>query len=171
MNQMGQPGPRGVHKGRPRQQDRLDQAVRLFLLDRLSLDESDAFAEARGVQALLVHLRRELLPLGTALDLLVAGAVADVRADFDSDRRDQSQQLMRFLHGYFIEHKTVTEIAQRDLQRSRCHVSRTVAKRALSLVAQRFLALVQAENPLDESAGVADALNQHLQRRRSSLAS
>lgn len=63
------------------------------------------------------------------------------------------------------------EIGQRDLQRNLCHVSRTVAKRVLSLVAQRFLALVQAENPLDESRGVADALNQRVQRRRSSLAS
>lgn len=109
--------------------------------------------------------------LGTALDLLIAGAAADVRAEFGSDQRDQSQQLVRFLHGYFIEHKTVTEIAQSDLHRSRCHVSRTVAKRSLSLVAQRFLVLVQAENPLDESGGVADALKRHLQRRRSPLAS
>lgn len=65
----------------------------------------------------------------------------------------------------------IEESAHSDLQRSRCHVSRTVAKRALSLVAQRFLALVQVGNPLAESGGVADALNQHLQRRRSSLAS
>lgn len=168
MNQMVQ---RMAQRGRPRQQDRLEQAIQLFRLDRLALEDSGAFADARGVQALLLHLRREMLPLGTALDLLIAGAAADVQAEFDRDRRDQSQQLIRFLHGYFIEHKTVTAIAQGDLKLSRCHVSRTIAKRALSLVAQRFLALVQAENPLGDSAGVQKALEQHLQHKRASLAS
>lgn len=155
-------------RGRRSHEDQLEQAIQLFRQERVTLEDDETFAECRGVDAVGRVLHRETLKRGTALDLLIQGAVADVLAEMSAAQMPQALRLAQFLHYWFRERMTVVEIAAL-LHLDRSYVGRTIKGPALLLVAQRFLSLVQHEDPLEESAGLRDAIQMHEQRRTAAM--
>jgi hypothetical protein len=143
--------------------------MHLFRQDLFVLEDDEHFAECRGVQSLLPQLQRETLKRGTALDLLIQGAVADVLAELYSSDGPQAERLAQFLHHWFHEHKSVVEIAS-TVHLDRTTVSRILKGPSLVLVAARFLHLAQLDEPASESPGLQEALRQREQRRNTALA-
>lgn len=151
-------------RGRRSREDQLEQAILLFRQELIILEDDETFGECRGVQAMIRHLARETLKHGTALDLLIQGAVADVTSDLYAAETPQAQRLAQFLHLWFRERKSVIEIAA-VLHLDRSYVGRAIKGPALTLVAQRFLSLAQQEDPAEESQGVQEARLLHERRR------
>lgn len=156
-------------RGRRSRDDQIGLAMHLFRQDLFVLEDDEHFAECRGVQSLLRQLQRETLKRGTALDLLIQGAVADVLAELYSSDGPQVERLAQFLHSWFHGRMRVIEIAT-SLHLDRTTVSRTLKGPSLTLVAQRFLYLVQLDEPTDESPGLQEALRQREQRRSKAIA-
>ena len=156
-------------RGRRSRDDQLGFAVHLFRQDLVVLEDDEHFVECRGMQSLILQLQRETLKRGTALELLVQGAVADVLAELYSAEAPQAQRLAQFLHYWFHEHMRVVDIAS-IFHRDRTTVSRVLKGPALALVAQRFLYLIQLDEPTNESPGLQEAIRQHEQRRSKAMA-
>ena len=68
-------------RGRRSREDQLEQAILLFRQELIILEDDESFGDCRGVQAMIQHLARETLKRGTALDLLIQGAVTDVTSE------------------------------------------------------------------------------------------
>lgn len=156
-------------RGRRSRDDQIGLAMHLFRQDLFVLEDDEHFAECRGVQSVLRLLQRETLKRGTAIDLLIQGAVADVLAELYSSDGPQAERLAQFLHSWFHGRMRVIEIAT-NLHLDRTTVSRTLKGPSLTLVAQRFLYLVQLDEPTDESPGLQEALRQREQRRSKAIA-
>lgn len=151
-------------RGRRSRDDQVGLAIHLFRQDLFVLEDDEHFAECRGVQSLIHQLQRETLKRGTALALLIQGAVSDVLAELYSAETPQAQRLAEFLHLWFHERKSIIEIAAL-LHLDRSYVGRAIKGPALTLVAQRFLSLTQQEDPAKESQGLQEARHLHEQRR------
>lgn len=156
-------------RGRRSRDDQLGLVMHLFRQDLLVLEDEEHFAECRGVQSLMRQLQRETLKRGTALELLIQGAVTDVLAELYSAEGPQTERLAQFLHCWFHERMRVGEIAA-SVHLDRTTVSRTLKGPSLVLVAQRFLYLVQLDEPTNESPGLQEALQQREQRRNTAIA-
>lgn len=151
-------------RGRRSREDQLEQAILLFRQELIILEDDESFGDCRGVQAMIQHLVRETLKRGTALDLLIQGAVTDVMSELYAAETPQAQRLAQFLHLWFHERKSIIEIAAL-LHLDRSYVGRAIKGPALVLVAQRFLRLTQQEDPVEESQGVQEARHLYEQRR------
>ena len=90
-------------------------------------------------------------------------------AELYSAEGPQAERLAQFLHSWYHERMRVIEIAM-SLHLDRTTVSRTLKGPSLMLVAQRFLYLVQMNEPTDESPGLQEALRQREQRRSKAIA-
>ncbi len=151
-------------RGRWSRDDQVGLVIHLFRQDLFVLEDDEGFADCRGVQSLMRQLQRETLKRGTALELLIQGAVIDVLAELCSSETPQAQRLAQFLHLWFQDRKSIIQIAAL-LHLDRSYVGRAMKDPALTLVAQRFLRLTQHEDPAEESQGVREARHLHEQRR------
>jgi hypothetical protein len=148
---------RATRRGRRSHDDYLEAIIALIRADVWTLKEQTALGDALGVKALAVQFAAEAWPLGIALHLLIAGAVADVSRVAHAAQTRASLRIAEFLHLWYDEHRTVSSIAT-HMQLSRSHVAKTVQRPALLLVAQRFLCLAQNVDPHSESHGLQQAL-------------
>lgn len=130
----------------------------------MRLEDDEHFVECPGVQRMVRRVPRDIFKHGTSLELLIQGAVNDMSRDLSLAEMPQAQRMAQFLDTWFRQRKTVLEISTL-LHLNRSYVGRTIKPQALMLVAQRFLALLQADDPVAESEGVDDALHLHDQRR------
>ena len=71
-------------RGRWSRDDQVELAIHLFRQDLFVLEDDEGIADCRGVQSLMRQLQRETLKRGTALELLIQGAVTDVLAELYS---------------------------------------------------------------------------------------
>ncbi len=154
-------------RGRRSHDEQVEAVIPLIRADIWTLKDHKTFAEAIGVKALTAQVAGELWPLGIALQLLIAGAVADVAAMAAASRTRTATRMAVFLRLWFDEHRTVAATA-RQLGLSRSHVAKTIQRPALVMVAQRVLALMQHTDPASQSAGVQRAVQ--CCARRTSLA-
>jgi hypothetical protein len=157
-------------RGRRSQDDYVEAIVALVRADIWTLKVQKAFADVAGVRALAAQFVGEAWPLGVALHLLIAGAVADVYGAACASPTRTSGRFAAFLRLWYDEHRTVTYVAA-QLHLSRSHVAKAVQRPALRLVAQRFLALAQQADPTSQSEGVRRAAQafRHPERRSGSM--
>lgn len=162
-----------TRRGRPRREDqiheRLRQVMALFRQEQSLLDRCLVFDECRGAQqvlsAVMQRLPRAVYKKGTALDLLIQGAALDVMGDLFASDRSREEKLARFIQAYFFEGRTIVDITTNVFGLfDRSYVSSTYRVEAFSLIARRFLTLVDHDNPLADSAGLREALERQEQR-------
>lgn len=162
-----------TRRGRPRRedqrQDRLRQVMALFRREHTVLEECQAFDECPGAQQVLSIVMRQLpravYKKGTALDLLIQGAALDVMGDRYAAERSHDEKLAQFIQAYFFEERTLVDITTTVLGLSdRSNVRNIYQAQAFTLIARRFLALVEHDDPLSLSAGVKEALEWQEQR-------
>ena len=160
-------------RGRPRSADqlqlRLRQVMALFRQEHTALEECHAFDECQGMQHLLStvmqRLSRTIYKKGTALDLLIQGAVLDVMGDLYATERPRDEKLAQFIQAYFFEERTIVDITTSVLSLSdRSNVRNTYQAEAFVLVARRFLTMVEHDDPLAISSGLQEALERQVQR-------
>lgn len=160
-------------RGRPRSADQLQlrrrQVMALFRREHTALEECHAFDECPGVQQMLSvvtqRLPRAVYKKGTALDLLIQGAVLDVMADLYATERLRDEKLGQFVQAYFFEERTLVDITTNVLRLcDRSNVRMTYQAEAFALVARRFLTIVEHDDPLIVSTGLNDALERQEQR-------
>jgi hypothetical protein len=156
-----------TRRGRRSHDDYLEAIIALVRADVWTLKEQETFADALGVKALAAQFASEAWPLGIALHLLIAGAVADVGSVASAAQTRASTRVSEFLRLWYYDHCTVASIAT-DLQLSRSHVAETVQRPALLLVAQRFLSLAHQVDPHTESRGLQQALATFQRRQAAS---
>ena len=143
--------------GRRSHDDYVEAVIALIRADIWTLKDQKTFADAGGVNALAAHFAGEAWPLGIALHLLIAGAVADVSGVAHAAQTRVSARIAESLRLWYFDQCTVTSIAA-SMRLSRSHVAKTIQRPALLLVAQRFLALAQHVDPQTESQGLQQAL-------------
>ena len=160
-------------RGRPRSADqlqlRLRQVIALFRREHTALDECHTFDECPGVQQMLStavqRLPRAVYKKGTALDLLIQGAILDVMGDLYATERPRDEKLAQFIQAYFFEERTIVDITSNVLSLSdRSNVRNTYQAEAFALVARRFLTMVEHDDPLAISTGLQEALERQVQR-------
>jgi hypothetical protein len=144
-------------RGRRSHDDYVESIIALIRADIWTLKDQKAFADAIGVKALAGEFAGEAWPLGIALHLLIAGAVADVSGVACAAHTPASTRVSEFLRLWYDQHCTVSSIAA-GMCLSRSHVAKTIQRPALLLVTQRFLALAQQVDPPAESQGLQQAL-------------
>lgn len=154
-------------RGRPRSADqvqlRLRQVIALFRREHTALEECHAFDECPGVQQMLTtvvqRLPRAVYKKGTALDLLIQGAILDVMGDLYATERPRDEKLGQFIQAYFFEERTIVDITNNVLSLSdRSNVRNTYQAEAFALVARHFLTMVEHDDPLAISSGLQEAL-------------
>lgn len=160
-------------RGRPRSADhfqlRMRQVMALFRREHTALEECHAFDECPGVQQMLStvmqRLPRAVYKKGTALDLLIQGAILDVMGDLYATERPRDEKVAQFIQAYFFEERTLIDITTNVLRLcDRSNVRHTYQAEAFALVARRFLTLVEHDDPLALSTGLQEALKQQEQR-------
>ena len=160
-------------RGRPRsedqRQDRLRQVIALFHQEHTTLEGCQAFDECSGVRrvhaTVMQRLPRTVYKKGTTLDLLIQGASLDVMGDLYAAERPRDEKLAQFIQAYFFECRTLVDITTNVLGLcDRSNVRNTYQVEAFTLVARQFLTLVDHDDPLTCSSGVADALEQQERR-------
>jgi hypothetical protein len=104
------------------------------------LNECGVLAQLPGVQQLAKQQTKGMVPVGTAIRTLLDRVVGDVEelALVSGDRA--SARLATFLRLWYRERQTVVRTAA-VLGLSRSYVAHEVQRRAVSLVARRFLEL------------------------------
>ena len=143
-------------RGRRSHDDYVESVVALVRADIWTLKDQKTFVDATGVKALAAQFSGDAWPLGIALHLLIAGAVADVYGAACASSTRASGRFAEFLRLWYYEHRTVSSVAA-QLQLSRSHVAKTIQHPALRLVAQRFLVLAQHTDPTSQSEGLQRA--------------
>ena len=160
-------------RGRPRRvdqvQDRLRQVMALFRREHTALEECHAFDEYPGVRQMLSmvmqRLPRAVYKKGTALDLLMQGAILDVMGELFATERPRDEKLAQFIQAYFFEERTIVDITTNVLRLcDRSNVRNTYQAEAFTLVARRFLTMVEDDDPLAMSTGLREALERQEQR-------
>ena len=160
-------------RGRPRRedqfQDRQRQVMALFRREHTVLEECQAFDESPGalqvLSSVMQRLPRAVYKKGTALDLLIQGAVLDVMGDLFATERPRDERLAQFIQAYFFEERTIVDITTNVLRLcDRSNVRNTYQAEAFALVARRFLAMVEHDDPLGISSGLQEALERQEQR-------
>ena len=151
-------------RGRRSHDDCLESIIALIRADIWTLKDHKAFADSVGVKALITQFGGAAWPLGIALHLLIAGAVADVSGVAHAAHTRASVRIAEFLRLWYYDQRTVTSIAA-GMHLSRSHVAKTIQRPALLLVAQRFLSLAQQVDPQTESQGLQHALTAFRQRQ------
>jgi hypothetical protein len=140
-------------RGRRSHDDYMELAIALIRADIWTLKDQKTFADAIGVKALVAQFAGEAWPLGIALHLLIAGAVADVYSVAAAAQTRAATRISEFLRLWYYEHRTVSSAAI-QMHLSRSHIAKTIQRPALLLVAQRFLALTQTTDPASQSEGL-----------------
>lgn len=160
-------------RGRPRRedqfQDRQRQVMALFRREHTVLEECQAFDESPGalqvLSSVMQRLPRAVYKKGTALDLLIQGAVLDVMGDLFATERPRDERLAQFIQAYFFEERTIVDITTNVLRLcDRSNVRNTYQAEAFALVARRFLTLVEHTDPLTDSSGLREALERQERR-------
>jgi hypothetical protein len=154
-------------RGRRSHDDYVESVVALVRADIWTLKDQKAFAEAAGVRTLAAQFAGNAWPVGIALHLLIAGAVADVYGAACASPTRASDRFVQFLRLWYYEHHTVSFVAT-QLHLSRSHVAKAVQRPALRLVAQRFLVLAQHTDPASQSEGLQHAARTFRHPERSS---
>jgi hypothetical protein len=106
----------------------------------LELEDCVALAQLPGVQRLAKQQASEMLPFGSAIRALFDRAVGDVERFARASGDRSLERIAIFLQLWYRERQTVVRVAE-TLGLSRTHVAREVQKRAVALVARRFLEL------------------------------
>jgi hypothetical protein len=135
----------------------------LFRQEHTALEECHTFDECPGMQRLLStvmqRLSRTIYKKGTALDLLIQGAILDVMGDLYATERPRDEKLAQFIQAYFFEERTIVDITSNVLSLSdRSNVRNTYQAEAFVLVARHFLTMVEHDDPLAISSGLQEAL-------------
>jgi hypothetical protein len=154
-------------RGRRSHDDYVESVVALVRADIWTLKDQKTFADAAGVKALAAQFAGDAWPIGIAIHLLIAGAVADVYGAACACRTRASDRFAQFLRLWYYEHHTVSFVAT-QLHLSRSHVAKVVQRPALRLVAQRFLVLAQHTDPTSQSEGLQRAARAFWHPERSS---
>lgn len=106
--------------------------------DLFELEACTTLGQLPGVRALAHQLKRGIFPTGMAIRHLLDRAVNEVLM-LALDQPDlASQRIASFLHLWYKQGETVVTIAA-ALGLSRSYVTHTIQRRALDLVARRFL--------------------------------
>jgi DNA-binding transcriptional regulator LsrR (DeoR family) len=135
----GRNGPKG-RPGRPSLDDYSKRVTEVLRRTPFELEECAVLAQLPGVQR-LAKLRVEgMVPIGTAIHTLIERAVSDVEELAVASGDRTSKRVATFLQLWFRERQTVVQVAG-ALGLSRTHVAREVQRRAVALVARRFLEL------------------------------
>ena len=140
-------------RGRRSHDDYVESIITLIRADIWTLKDQKAFADHMEVKALAAQFAGEAWPLGIALHLLIAGAVADVYSVAAAAQTRAATRISTFLRLWYYEQRAVSSAAS-QMHLSRSYVAKTIQRPALHLVAQRFLALAQHTDPASQSEGV-----------------
>jgi hypothetical protein len=127
-------------RGRLSQEDYTRRVCQVMRADPYELEACTVLAQLPAVQALARRHERSIFPLGTVLRALLDQAGTEVEMLAWQQRDETSQRIATFLHIWFGQRRTVVEVAE-ALGLSRPHVAHTVQKRAMEMVARRFLDL------------------------------
>lgn len=127
-------------RGRPSQDDYTRVVCAVMRDDPFHLEECTALAQLPGVQAIARKLDRAVFPVGTAIRFLLDRAAHEVEQLAGRQRDQLSLRVAAFLGIWYREQGTVVEVAD-ALGLSRSHVAHHIQKRAMELVARRFLEL------------------------------
>lgn len=127
-------------RDRPRQDDYVRQVCAVLRYDAFRLEECSALGQLPAVQALARRLQRSVFPTGTAIRTLMDRAVCEVEMVAMNQRDTTSRRIAYFLELWYREGEPVTLVAD-AMELSRSHVAHSIQKRALELVARRFLEL------------------------------
>ncbi len=136
------------HRGRPSRDTYEHKVASMVRKDAWALDTCSTFANYPGVRKLVAQHKRSLLPMGVALTLLIQRAVHDVIETTKIVPDSNLSRVGTFLRMWYCERQTVVAVA-RVLGLERTYVAKAVQKRALTLVAQRFLTLAEQVDPLN----------------------
>ncbi len=109
--------------------------------DAFKLEECAALGQMPGVQVLARRLERSIFPTGLAIRTLLDRSLHEVEMVALHQKDTASERMAMFLHLY-RQGETVTLIAD-ALGLSRSYVVHHVQRRALDLVARRFLEIAE----------------------------
>ncbi len=130
-------------KGRPgrlSQEDYAERVCHMLRCTSIELEDCAVLAQLPGVQRLAKQQASEILPNGSAIRALFDRAVGDVERYARASDDRSLERIAIFLQLWYRERQTVVRVAG-TLGLSRTHVAREVQKRAVALVARRFLEL------------------------------
>jgi hypothetical protein len=130
----------GGRRGRPSQDDYAQWVIAMARADLFHLEECAPLAQLPGVRALARQYQRAILPTGAAIRELLDEAVTDVQALCLVSETLLAMRVSEFLRIWYREGDTVVRVAT-ELKLSRSYIVHTVQRRALDLVAKRFLDL------------------------------
>jgi len=134
---------RGEEKGRPGRLSLDEYTKRVTQVLRCTpfeLNDCAVLAQLPGVQRLAQQQVKGMVPTGTAIRTLLDRAVSDVEELALASGDLPSQRVATFLKLWYRDRQTVVRVAE-VFGLSRSHVAHEVQKRAVSLVARRFLEL------------------------------
>lgn len=151
-------------RGRRSHDEYVEAVIALLRADIWTLKDQKAFAEYPGVKALVAQFTGEAWPLGIALHVLIASAVADVYRVASSTPTRASARVAEFLRRWYYEQQTVSATAT-VLHLSRSHVAKTIQRPAQVFVAQRFLELARLVQPESQSEELRQVLSTFGQRQ------
>ncbi len=137
------PGQRGEvkrHVGRLSFDEYAERVSKVLRHTPFELDDCAVLAQLPGVQRLAKQHAHGMVPVGTAIRSLLDRAVGDVEELASASGDRTSQRVATFLRLWYRERGTVVQVAK-VLGLSRSHVAHEVQKRAVALVARRFLEL------------------------------
>lgn len=129
-----------ARRGRPSQDDYVRRVCTVLRYDAFRLEECTALGQLPAVQALARRLQRSVFPTGTAIRTLMDRAVGEVEMVAMNQRDTTSRRIAYFLELWYRQGEPVTLVAD-AMELSRSHVAHYIQKRALELVARRFLEL------------------------------
>jgi hypothetical protein len=129
-----------TRRGRPSQDDYVRQVCTVLRYDAFRLEECTTLGQLPAVQALARRMQRSIFPTGSALHTLLDRAVTEVEMLARNQRDLNSVRIAIFLEMWYRQGEPVTLVAD-ALELSRSHVAHHIQKRALELVARRFLEL------------------------------
>jgi DNA-binding NarL/FixJ family response regulator len=109
--------------------------------DAFKLEECVALGQMPGVQVLVRRLEKSVFPTGLAIRTLLDRSLHEVEMVALHQKDTTSERMAMFLHLY-RQGETVTLIAD-ALGLSRSYVVHHVQRRALDLVARRFLEIAE----------------------------
>jgi hypothetical protein len=130
----------GGRRGRPSQDDYAQWVLTMARADLFQLEECAPLAQLPGVRTLARQYQRAILPTGAAIRELLDEAVTDVQAPCLVSETLLALRISEFLRIWYREGDTVVRVAL-ELKLSRSYIVHTVQRRALDLVAKRFLDL------------------------------
>jgi len=135
----GRSAPKG-RPGRPSVDDYSKRVAEVLRRTPFELEECTPLAQLPGVQRLAKQQVKGMMPIGIAIRTLLDRAASDVEELALTSGDRASQRVAAFLRLWYRERQTVVRVAA-ALGLSRTYVAHEVQKRAVALVARRFLEL------------------------------